>query len=238
MRSLREIGVAKLLERRRRRAMYPPIRVLFARAANSVLTPQTSSSDGSTSGIATAARKSPTVVQESAKTDAADGDGKDPGDAIPSESDLATGKAADEAANLWPPTDSGTSTDAAAKNQDTTTTETITLPSAPLADLLNSAVFLQRQDLYKWLRGKSMDPMLQFTPEDPELEAEAVREMKEEQEAAREAREALELGEQREEAEDGPAPHNLSRVASQEQLDCGLIGKAERKSWIDELVDT
>ena len=33
-------------------------------------------------------------------------------------------------------------------------------------DLLNSQIFLQRQELYKWLRGRSMDPLLAYTPEE------------------------------------------------------------------------
>ena len=46
-------------------------------------------------------------------------------------------------------------------------------------DLLKSQAFTQRLELYKWLRGKSMDPLLQFTPEgepDAERQAEAEEE--------------------------------------------------------------
>mmetsp|Transcript_14408 Transcript_14408/g.36004 ORF Transcript_14408/g.36004 Transcript_14408/m.36004 type:complete len:1807 (+) Transcript_14408:407-5827(+) len=33
-------------------------------------------------------------------------------------------------------------------------------------DLLQDPTFVQRQDLYKWLRGRNMDPLLAFTPEE------------------------------------------------------------------------
>ncbi|CAD7930043.1 unnamed protein product [Amoebophrya sp. A25] len=39
---------------------------------------------------------------------------------------------------------------------------------AAAENLLQDPLFLQRQDLYKWLRGRNMDPLLPFTPEETE----------------------------------------------------------------------